>query len=122
VVVGSAPVVVGSGVGSVVVVGASVVVGAAVVVGAVVVVVWLVVAGVVVVVGAVVVLGAVTEGWRVVAVTPACAWAVAGPGGTVSLRRSGGTVSGVGGTRVGVVVGAREPVVGVDADLDAGSA
>jgi hypothetical protein len=35
---------------------------------------------------------------------------------------SGGKVSEAGVARVGVVVGSREPVVGVDADRDAGSA
>jgi hypothetical protein len=119
VVVGSALVVVGPVVvGSVLVVVASVVV---VVVGA-------------VVVGPAVVLGAVTGGWVLVApkvenasevvVGPAVAgaWAVAGPAVVVGRLPARGPVSELAVERVGAVVGARGPVVGVDVDLGAGSA
>ncbi len=111
VVVGSAPVVVGTVVvGSMLVVVASavVVVGAVVVGGAVV----------------VVVVGSVTGGWVLVApkvenasvlvVAPAAtdAWALAGPAVVVGLLRVGGMVSGVVVDGVGAVVGARGLVVG----------
>jgi hypothetical protein len=121
VVVGSAPVVVGPVVGSVLVV----VVGAAVVVGTVVV-------GATVV-GATVV-GAVAGGWVVVApkvenasvvvvvAAVAGAWAVAGPAALVALLEADGTASGVGVDRVGAVVGARGPVGGAGAGLGVGSA
>jgi hypothetical protein len=120
VVVGSAPVVVGS----MVVVGASVVVvGAAVVVGT-----------VVVVEGMGAVVGAVTKGGMVVpllvelptvvevASTLACAWAMTDGEIAVGGLRSGGTGSAAGAPRVDVVVGSWEPMVGADPDLDAGSA
>jgi hypothetical protein len=121
VVVGSAPVVGGS----VVVVGTSVVVGAAVVVGTVVVV------ASVVVVEMDVVVGAVTKGGLVpltveppavieVASTLACAWAMTDGEIAVGVLGSGDRVSAAGVTRVAVVVGSRAPVVGVEADLDAG--
>jgi hypothetical protein len=124
VVVGSAPVVVGPVVvGSVLVVVASVVVvvDVVVVVGA-------------VVGGAVVVVGPVSGGW--VLVTPkvdnaslllvvvsaaAGARALADPAVVVGLLGTGRTVSGVVVERVGAVVGARGPVVGVSAGLEAGS-
>jgi hypothetical protein len=124
VVVGSVPVVVGS----VVVVGASVVVGAAVVVGAVVVV------ASIVVVEMDVVVGAITKGWMVVpltvelptvievASTLVCAWAMTDPAIVVGVLRSGGAVFAAGVTRVDVMVGSGAPVVGVEVDLDAGSA
>ena len=50
------------------------------------------------------------------------AWALAGPGVVVDPLTVSGTVSGVGVERVGAVVDSRGPVVGVDADLVAGSA
>jgi hypothetical protein len=116
VVVGSVPVVVGSVVvGSVLVVVASVVV-----VGA-------------VVVGAVVVVRPVTGGWllvtpkvenaSVLVVVPAVAgaWAMTGPTVVVGPLMARGTVSGVVVERVGPLVGARGPVVGVEAGLGAGS-
>jgi hypothetical protein len=109
-------------VGSPLVVVASVVVGSAVVVGA-------------VVLGSAVVVGAVTGGWVVVApnvdgasvvvVPPAVVArvsAVAGPVGVVGPLPASGTVSGVVGDGAGEVVGSREAMVVVDADVGAGSA
>jgi type IV secretory pathway TrbL component len=116
----------------------SVVVGSVLVVVASVVVVGVVVVGPVVVgpvvVGPVVVVGAVAEGWAVVApkaenasvmvVGPAVAgaWALAAPAVVVGRLPASSPVSGVGVDEAGKVVGARGPVVGVDADLGAGSA
>ena len=108
VLVGSTPVVVGSVVGG-----------------------WvLVVVASVVVVGAAVVVGSVTGGWVLVApmvenasvlvVGPALAGAAAGPPALVGLLRAPGPVAAVGVERLGVVVGARGPVGGVDTDLGAG--
>ena len=122
VVVGSAPVVVGPVVGGsvLVVVTRVVVVGAAVVVGS--------------VVGkAVVVVGPVTWGWVLVAstvedasvlvVVPAVvgAWPLTGPAALVGLLSARGPVAEVVVERVGTVVGARGPVVGVNVGLGAGS-
>jgi hypothetical protein len=119
VVVGSV-LVVGSLVGgSVLVVGASVVVGAAVVVGA-------------VVSGAVVVVGPVTGGWVLVApkvenasvlvvvLAVVAAWPLTGPAALVGLLTARGPVAEVVVERVGALVDARGPVVGVNAGLGAG--
>jgi hypothetical protein len=112
----------------VVVVGASVVVGAPVVVGTV------VVLASVVVVEMDVVGGAVTKGRMVVlltvepptvievASTLACAWGITDGDIVVMVLRFGGAVSAAGVVRVDVVLGSREPVVGAEVDLEAGSA
>ena len=118
-------------VGPVLVVGwVLVVVASVVVVGMVVVVGTVVVVGAVVVVGTVVVDGAVTGGWVVapkvenasvvVVLEVAGACAVTAPAALAALLGSRGTASGVGTERVGTVVGARGPVVGVDAGLGGG--
>jgi hypothetical protein len=90
----------------------------------------LVVVASVVVVGAAVVVGSVTGGWVLVAPTvenasvlvvgPALAGAAAGPPALVGLLRAPGPVAAVGVERLGVVVGTRGPVGGVDTDLGAG--
>ena len=103
-----------------VVVASVVVVGAAVVVGA-------VVGGVVVVVGSVtggwVLVAAKVENASVVVVVPAVAgaWALTGPAVVVGPLRAGGPVAGAVVEPVGAVVGARGPVVGVNAGLGTGS-
>jgi hypothetical protein len=70
------------------------------------------------------VVGPTVESASVIVVVPAVAgaWALAGPGVVVGLLTGSGTVSGVGSRGLGAVVGSRGSVVGVDADLVAGSA
>jgi hypothetical protein len=122
VVVGSTPVVVGPVVGGsvLVVVTRVVVVGTAVVVGA-------------VVGGAAVVVGPVTGGWVLVApkvenasllvvvLAVVGAWPLTGPAALVGPLTARGPVAEVVVERVGALVGARGPVVGIDAGLGAGA-
>ena len=57
-----------------------------------------------------------------VASTLVCAWAVTDEEIAVGVPMCGSTGSAAGVTRVDVVVGSRAPVVGIEGDLDAGSA
>jgi hypothetical protein len=68
--------------------------------------------------------GSTVESASVIVVVPAVAgaWAMAGPGVVVGPLMASGTVSGVGGREGGYGGDSRGPVVGVDADLVAGSA